>query len=286
MNKFAKYEYGLNPILYAQNLYNKLDLPIPVDENKILEHLRLKLNKFDGSEQPEIRKELQEACSWLKRDLNGKGIIYLNMDVSPTRRRLSIFHECGHFVLPWHKEINHFCTEHDVDGISHKEREKEAFLFASELMFPAKYFSSDLKTLPLSIQTVESLRRKYDGSLEATAITYVERNPKACALVVSEINNNENKNDYPLITKYFVPSKPFSKNIKRYVKPKTNISKDNLIYKAFKNKQLTCGEIPAKELGSSKSWVYCSENLSFNSDDSVLSLVWFEDTEKQLELNL
>ncbi len=61
----------------------------------------------------------------------------------------------------------------------------EANRFAGELLMPSKFFESDVRRLPLSLDNIISLANKYGTSVISTAIKYIKTTDDLGAIVLS-----------------------------------------------------------------------------------------------------
>ena len=119
-----------------------------------------------------------------------KGIILYKSGARDERRRFTIGHELGHFLIPSHQG-NKQCTvadlrEHRRDNL-HRRQEAEANRFAAGLLMPRDWFSRDLDRLgDANVIHVQRLARRYGTSLEATSNRYTDLSPDACAFVFSK----------------------------------------------------------------------------------------------------
>ncbi|WP_428483371.1 ImmA/IrrE family metallo-endopeptidase [Rhodopila sp.] len=82
-------------------------------------------------------------------DLKKSGVrpkIVLNKLRPPTRLRFTAAHELGHVLIPWHTGIMVDDTSTQSPGlIPHYQMEEEANRFASELLLPSDWLSSEVK---------------------------------------------------------------------------------------------------------------------------------------------
>lgn len=119
-----------------------------------------------------------------------KGIILYKNGVRYERRRFTIGHELGHFLIPSHQG-NRQCTAADLrenrrDNL-HRRQEAEANRFAAGLLMPRDWFSRDLERLgDADVTHVQRLAKRYGTSLEATGNRYTDLSPDACAFVFSK----------------------------------------------------------------------------------------------------
>lgn len=113
---------GNNPELYAREALKACSLTHPpICERIVVDQLGLELVEVTRSDIVsyvastgqsnglEIQRILDTACVWLRRDPGRKPRIYIRWDTWLGRRRLGIFHECGHVCLPWHQQLNYLC---------------------------------------------------------------------------------------------------------------------------------------------------------------------------------
>lgn len=85
------------------------------------------------------------------------------------RQRFTVLHESGHTFLPG------FGSKREFRCNGEKTREELLCdLAAAELLFPSAYFRQDLRGVPFRFSSVEQLARRYEGSLQATALRVVD----------------------------------------------------------------------------------------------------------------
>lgn len=84
-------------------------------------------------------------------------IIGYNENSNYFRKRFTIAHELGHFLL------KHLIKEHEINFYDKSPQEIEANQFAAELLMPAKLIKDDFKNNP----NIEALSKKYRVSKEA-----------------------------------------------------------------------------------------------------------------------
>jgi Zn-dependent peptidase ImmA (M78 family) len=126
-----------------------------------------------------------ELSGFLLRDLSRqKAIIGVNDRHSKNRQRFTIAHELGHYLLHEQEKL-HVDRRFQIqlrDGNSSKgesEEEKEANLFAAELLMPVNFIRQDLAEVEgLDLEddaTVSALAEKYGVSTQAMTfrLTYL-----------------------------------------------------------------------------------------------------------------
>jgi len=297
---------GNNAVRYARKVLKECGFRHPpICEKTIADYLGLEIKEFSVDDIPEdrgLRDILKTACAWLKRKPNGDPCIWLYGDTRPERKRLGVFHECGHAILPWHEELDYFCSEKDLDPTVHKRIEREAFMCGAEFLMPREMFVEDIVSLETGISAIEQFHTRYVASMEATAIHYAYTHPGLCGIVMVEKAENQKpeaiprgdtsrgqlilpfktpperiilKDDtrYPLSVIYFVRSHRFPK----YIRPGTGIEEGNLIFEAWESWRPAQGEIPASVFGSSTKWVYNADCLPLGNTGKLLVLLWLPD---------
>lgn len=120
------------------------------------------------------------------------GVILTKAGVIEQRRRFTIGHELGHFLLPSHKG-NCQCTADDLRetrrDTQHRRQEAEANRFSAALLMPKPWFVREMEKLgEADVTHVQLLAQQYQTSLEATANRYIDLTDDTCALVFSKDN--------------------------------------------------------------------------------------------------
>lgn len=128
----------------------------PVSLQKVIEHLQTKQNisiqKYSFSD------KISGLLVQLKDDGgNENTVIGFNENHPWCRRRFTIAHEIGHFLL------GHTCNK---DQLAKTHEEKEADIFASELLAPKSILKKDFKLNP----NIPALALKYKVSQQSIAI--------------------------------------------------------------------------------------------------------------------
>lgn len=96
----------------------------------------------------------------VERPLEASGLLYpaerlvvLNADESPVRRRFTLAHELGHWVCQCLEgaEAPVFCRRQDVSMTADRALEREANIFAAELLMPPEAVASLFDAEPQSL---------------------------------------------------------------------------------------------------------------------------------------
>jgi len=286
---------GSQPFLYGRDLIKRMGIKGHyIDEHDVVDFLGYEIKEINPDECAKhgdfIGEIFDDVCAVLIRQEN---IILLASNLSPQRERISLFHESGHDLIPWHQANSFSLRNKDIDPTVHKSIEREAFLAGSEIMYPIKHFVEDSLSIPLTFNSVSNLASRYNGSFEATSIRYALTNRNIMAIVVVKENDlnvqstfsfNHDLNgqrylfDMPIITL----SKPKSTAplrvqycshsclFPKFIKSGTEIEKDNIIYECWSQKQRKQGEITASVFGSSDKFKYTAECFPANGKVFVL----------------
>ena len=108
------------------------------------------------------------------------GTILVNKAAGRQRRRFTIGHELGHFLLPWHTPRNgqgFLCSSKDMavfrakpGGDRYVEMEAQANRFSAGVLMPAAAFRVDLRShRNFEVGHIADLAERYDVSKEALA---------------------------------------------------------------------------------------------------------------------
>lgn len=134
------------------------------------------------------------------------GSIAYNANSRIERRRFTIAHELGHFLLPFHGE-NAQCAKADMSVVKGKEarqqREAEANRFAASLLMPKSLFGRDVGLIRSpEVSQIVTLAERYKVGKEAAARRYTEFCNQPCAIVFSRngtVRYAPRKQDFPFI---------------------------------------------------------------------------------------
>ncbi len=156
-----------------------MDIPIPLpriaEAVGIIEIIGQKTGAFEGVLVTDASKT--------------KGSIAYNESSRLERRRFTIAHELGHFLLPLHG-ANAQCAKIDMSALaaddSNRAREAEANRFAASLLMPKTYFLRHMRQLgDPEIGHIVKLASDYEVSKEATARRYTDLGDDPCAVIFS-----------------------------------------------------------------------------------------------------
>jgi hypothetical protein len=112
--------------------------------------------------------------------------IYLDQTVHRNKQTFLSLHEVGHDFMPWQRDtfaIMEDC-ERTLDPEIQDQFERQANVFASEVLFQLDRFRDDAASCPLAIRTPLDLAKRYGASCYAAVRRYVSTNRRACVVLV------------------------------------------------------------------------------------------------------
>lgn len=168
------------PEAFARALFAYLRLTRVNDIHALLDRIGLSLREVDseGFEGALVRLQNKPA-----------GIIAVKSDIRETgRKRFTILHEVGHFILPGHGAIDCVCKTKNIETWRKNVPEFEiaANRFASELLLPRVEIAKLVRQKTATISAAKMLSDEFGSSLTAAAIKAVEVTEEECAFVWSE----------------------------------------------------------------------------------------------------
>lgn len=165
---------------FARALLRHFDIERAEDVASLAKQLRLAIREVDST-------GFEGALVRIPQ--NRGGIIALRKDFREAgRRRFTIAHEVGHFVLPGHGQDACFCTTAQIESWRKdavRKQEYEANRFASEFLLPGRVLYPLVNASDLTLAKIRQIAEQFDTSLTATAVKCVEVSEEACAVVLS-----------------------------------------------------------------------------------------------------
>ncbi len=133
---------------------------------------------------------------------NGKGIITIKASSPNKRKRFSIGHEIGHWIIDKGRAAKLCKAPESLSSWSSVNPEQRANRFASDLVLPRSMLAPRLKDASVDIRTIESLSDTFNTSLMATTIKVVELGVKPACLVFSKCGEIKWNLKGPEVPKY------------------------------------------------------------------------------------
>jgi hypothetical protein len=204
-----------------------------------------------------------------------KGIICVKSSIPEyTRKRFTIAHEIGHYVIPSHQRRENVCAVEEVEswrsGLN--PAELEANEFAAEFLLPTRLVRERLRVNTPSFQTIIDTADDFETSLTATTRRFIELTELACAMVWSQNGDARwfsRSDNFP----FFLPLKelPHAESIAGQLFKRHSAPADLSPLPAG----LWLDRKDAEELGH----IY-EQSLFMRHYDAVLSILWFPDVPK------
>jgi Zn-dependent peptidase ImmA (M78 family) len=162
------------------------DLPIPVPIEELARQLDI-TNILD------LTTEGFEG-GLITDDCRSEGTILVNRAARRGRRRFTIGHELGHFLIPWHKPVKgdqFLCSREDMRRWSAKENdtyarmEVEANRFSALILMPPRHLRGVMgKFRDPSLSQIVDVASHFDLSKDAAARAYAEYHDQQIAVAV------------------------------------------------------------------------------------------------------
>lgn len=149
------------------------------------EHIRLKDIAYDLGVNV-IEGTLQGAAASLVKRGKYATIRVSSEETYEYRKRFSIAHELGHFVLKHGHLIQKICSDEDMMSWYHTGSETEANFFAGELILPKSLIKKRCDVGKVNFTPVKQIAEDFRSSLTAAAIRFVRFCPERCAVVFSK----------------------------------------------------------------------------------------------------
>jgi IrrE N-terminal-like domain len=114
------------------------------------------------------------------------GLVFIDKTLVLVRKRFVRLHEAAHGFLPWQRPM--YAVVEDCEKTLDPETadlfDREANMFASEVLFQLDTFHAMAEAEPFSIWTPVKLAPKFNASLYASIRQYVAKSNRTCVVVV------------------------------------------------------------------------------------------------------
>jgi len=186
------------------------------------------LRKLYGTAKRTIKKALDKVLGLFdSRDR----MIYLDQTLQRVKQRFVSLHETGHGYLPWQRDTYSFMEdgETNLDPEIQQEFEREASVFASEVLFQGTHFQEESRNLPFEIKTPMKLGKKYGASNYAAFRRFVSKSHRICVLLVFEQPVYELGRGYAFHLRRAISSPPFHAKFGEVEWPSVLYSRENAL---------------------------------------------------------
>lgn len=174
-----KQRLASSPEVFARELLARLKIRSAGDLTALLERLALTIKEVDSDGFEGVL-----VCRANRR----KGIIAIQRGITEEgRKRFTICHEIGHFILPGHGVDGCVCKSEDIETWRNgaPEHEIEANAFASELLLPYKELAPLVQRKKATIALAQDIARSFGSSLTASCLKSVDVTNEQCAFIYS-----------------------------------------------------------------------------------------------------
>lgn len=140
-------------------------------------------------------------------------LIFIDQSLLSVKQTFLKLHETGHAVLPWQRELYAVIeeSEKEIDPDTVEMFEREASVFAAEVLFQLDGFINEAKDMPFGINVPVRLSRKYGASIYASVRQYVSKHPHECAVIVLNAPEIKEREDIRASLRRVISSPSFQK---------------------------------------------------------------------------
>ena len=113
-------------------------------------------------------------------------LVFVDQLLKPVKKRFVMLHEAGHGFMPWQRAMYDLVEDCDqaLDPTAADLFDREANVFASEVLFQNDTFAKMAADEKFEIWTPIRLAKKFDASLYASIRQYVSKNNRCCVVLV------------------------------------------------------------------------------------------------------
>lgn len=173
-----------------------------------------------------LRSTVEQAGGALKRAVNKvmglfhatAGLVFLDQTLLAVKKRFVRLHEVGHGFLPWQRPMYALVEVCDraLDVEAAELFDREANVFAAEVLFQLDGFRDMAEGHPFSIWTPVKLAKTFDASIYACVRQYVSKNHRACAVLVLNPPELINGDGFRATLRRAIQSDSFTATFGRY----------------------------------------------------------------------
>lgn len=222
-----------------------------------------------------IRYRPLTGCAARIMGFGDRAIITIDENSPRPRQRFSAGHELGHWIRDRGQASYQCDTETFLHEWSADNPETRANRFASDLLLPARMFRARTRKMPVVFDTVRQLANIFDTSLTATAIRLVEYGDLPAMLVC----NSQRKREW------FFASSEVRDKIWPEGRPGTGSIAESILRgdRSDVTARFVRSDAWFTHRDASNYWVH--EDSILVGDNSVLSLLWWQDESQLIHLD-
>lgn len=188
--QYARVRAEAERALRAANALGRF--PTPVDA--VLRAAKVKEVEEDVLNEGFVAKLRAQASGLLKSALSKviglfdakSSLVFIDRTIHVVKQTFVRLHEAGHAFLPWQRGVYALVEDCDqsIDPMIADEFDREANVFATEILFQLDNFSTEAEEHEFSVLTPVRLSKSYGSSIYAAMRRYVSKNWRACTVVV------------------------------------------------------------------------------------------------------
>lgn len=121
-----------------------------------------------------------------------KGIVAVKASIfEKSRKRFTIAHEIGHFIIPHHRNLGNVCEDRKIENFDRhlNQAEIEANEFAAELLLPSTLLRKRFNLSEFSFPQLSAVAADFGTSLTATTRSFLTLTDLPCAMIWSVTNS-------------------------------------------------------------------------------------------------
>ena len=114
-------------------------------------------------------------------------LVIIDRTILVVRQAFVRLHEVGHSFLPWHRDLYRLVetSEPSIAPDVAELFDREANVFAKEVLFQNDGFSNEAADLEFGLETPVYLSKKYGASIYASIWEFVAKNHRPCVVLVT-----------------------------------------------------------------------------------------------------
>lgn len=210
--------------------------PTPVDEIMQAAKIKVVPISLDDGYLAQLRRKAAEAGRALLSALSKvwgvfdpkDRVAFIDPDTPKEKLPFLKLHEGGHAVLPWQSIFGIFedCRK-TLDPETKQTFERQANVFASEMLFQLDGFTAEAVQSAFSIKVPLALARRYGASAYASLRRYVSHSDRTCVLIVLNPIALGEPHGFSCSVRRVITSLSFERQFRRMIWP-TAITPDGL----------------------------------------------------------
>lgn len=159
------------------------------------------------------------------------------------------------------------------ESIRRKRDERQANIYAGEMIMPSQWFMPAARDLPVGMAAVETLSKRFQASFEATAIRYAQACPDKCAVIAVE-PIRDSAGDFSGFTVLYC--RRGERGFLRGVRQGVQLPFSGLFAMAWDASGHIGGIVSGGLLGLNRRFELSADALKLGSYGRVVALLWLE----------